>query len=238
MQRSPAFRSFLAPLALAGAVLALLTGCATGPGPRDVRDFNTVVIDAGHGGHDSGAISHGQRGGVVRKGRKRVRIASIPRVREKDLNLNVARKVEAGLKAHGFQTVMTRRDDRFVPLDTRAAISNQYRKSVFLSIHFNHSPKRHVHGAEIYHNDKGTAYFSKRILRSLGMVDGVSQRFVKTANFRVLRKSQGPAILVESAYLSNQAEALRCMDPAYQQRLADRIVQAVVEQRQPSSARR
>ncbi len=237
MQRPPALRSLFLPLALVGAVLIFLTGCASGPGARDVRDFHTVVIDAGHGGHDSGAISHGRRGGVVRKGRKRVRVASVPRLREKDINLNVAKKVEAGLKAHGFQTVMTRRDDRFIPLDTRAAISNQYRKSVFLSIHFNHSPKRHVHGAEVYHNDKGTALFSKRILRSLDGVPGISSRFVKTANFRVLRKSDGPAILVESAYLSNHAEAVRCMDPAYQQQIADAIVQAVADQRHPAGGR-
>lgn len=197
-------------------IVLLLGGCAgiEGPVPRDIRDFNRVVVDAGHGGHDSGAIPRG-----------RLRVA------EKDLALDVAQRVERRLRADGFHTVMSRAGDRFVPLDDRVVLSNQRRKSLFVSIHFNDSRKRGIQGAEIYHNGVGTYGLTEKMARALRGVPGCRVRFVKTASYRVLRKSQGPAVLVECGYLSNPAELSRCMRADYREKLAAAIAQAIVEQR-------
>lgn len=81
------------------------------------RGFNTVVIDPGHGGHDSGA---------------RNRIS-----READLNLSVAKKLRDRLKSMGYQTVMTRETDNFISLQDRVRIANKYSNAIFISIHFN-----------------------------------------------------------------------------------------------------
>jgi len=212
-----AFRVFpRAPLFvfLASGCLLWLGGCATIP-YYNVTDFDTVVIDAGHGGHDSGAFTRGRRS----------------RVLEKYLALDVARRLEPKLRAAGFRTVMTRRDDRFISLDRRAAISNAHSDSVFISIHFNDARRRAVHGVETYHNRRGTWQLAARIERSLASMPRGENRGVKTANFRVLRKSRGPALLVECGFLSNPSEAARCANAAWREQVADRLARAIIEQR-------
>ena len=206
-------------------VLLGLAGCAT-PESRQITKFTTVVVDAGHGGHDSGALSRTSR---VKIKRRYVSVGT--RVQEKDLALDVARRVKAELAGSGLRVVMTRDDDRFIPLDGRVAISNQRRDSLFVSIHFNDSRKRNIHGAEVYHNARGTEDFARRMARSLASIPGVSNRGTKVAHFRVLRNSRGPAVLIESGYLSNPAEAARCATPEHRQRLAGAIARAIIEQR-------
>src|SRR5262249_50691605 len=83
----------------------------------DVGKIQTVVLDAGHGGHDKGQMS---RYGA-----------------EKDFALDVARKLRPLLQAKGLRVIMTREGDYFVPLEVRAKIANSARNSVFVSIHFN-----------------------------------------------------------------------------------------------------
>ena len=82
-------------------------------------NFRTVVIDAGHGGHDNG----GQWG----------------RVYEKHLALDTAYRLESKLKALGYQTVMTRRSDYFISLPQRVNMANRYRNAIFVSIHYNYT---------------------------------------------------------------------------------------------------
>jgi len=90
-----------------------------------------VVVDAGHGGRDAGATGpHGTR--------------------EKDVALAVAKKVAARLKALGFQVVMTRTRDVFVPLDERTRIANEARADLFVSIHCNAARRRTLHGVETW----------------------------------------------------------------------------------------
>ena len=191
-----------------------LGGCATKT-CYNVTDFDTVVIDAGHGGHDSGAFSRGRRS----------------RVLEKDVALDVARRLEGKLRAAGFHTVMTRRVDRFIPLDERARISNARRDSVFVAIHFNDTRRRTIHGAETYHNGRGTWQLAARVERSLASMPGGANRGVSMAHYRVLRKSNGPALLVECGYLSNSTEAAHCANPAWREQTATRLAQAIIEQR-------
>ncbi|MEI8235519.1 MAG: N-acetylmuramoyl-L-alanine amidase [Verrucomicrobiota bacterium] len=212
-RRLPARRpSLLLLLALGG--MLWLGGCATGY--YNVTDFDTVVVDPGHGGHDSGASTRGRR----------------TRLLEKDLTLDVARRINGKLRAAGFRTIMTRVDDRFITLDDRVDCSNAYRKSVFISIHFNDACRRSVHGAETYHNRRGTWQLAERIEHSLASMPGGEDRGVKTARYRVLRKSDGPALLVECGFLSNPAEAARCGNAAWREQVATRIANAIIVQRQ------
>ncbi len=218
--------------ALCAGVLLGLAGCA-GPASREVTRFTTVVVDAGHGGHDSGAVARPSYStSRSRKGRKAkpVLVSSVRAV-EKELAVDVARRLKSRLTEEGLRVVMTRGDDTFIPLDERVAISNRQRNSIFVSIHFNDSRKRHIHGAEVYHNGRGTEEFARRIVRSLATVPGVANRGTKHAQFRVLRNSLGPAVLIECGYLSNPAEAARCATPAHRQQLAEAISRAIMEQR-------
>jgi len=216
LPRAVAFRSVLrsGALLLAG-LLALLLGFGGCASPGDFGKITTVIIDAGHGGHDSGAL--GRHRGL--------------RVVEKDLALDTALRVERKLKAAGVRTVMVRWDDRFVRLDDRVAISNRHSDSLFLSIHYNYSRKRSVRGVEVYHNDRGTARFAHELATSVASSARKPKRFVQTASFRVLRKSRGPAVLVECGYLTHRGEAALCATEAHREAIADGIVRALLNRR-------
>ena len=202
-------------LLLALGCMFWLSGCAT-VGYYNVTDFDTVIVDAGHGGHDSGASTRGGRLHLL----------------EKDLTLDMARRINGKLRDAGFRVVMTRVNDRFIPLDDRVDCSNAYRKSVFVSIHFNDTSRRSVRGAETYHNRRGTWQLAERIEHSLASMPGGEDRGVRTARYRVLRKSEGPALLVECGYLSNPREAANCGNAAWREQVATRISNAIIAQRQ------
>lgn len=189
----------------------LLSGCATGVKDTS-RSFKTVVIDAGHGGHDNGARS--RWGG-----------------QEKNHALSVALKLEPKLRAAGFKTVMTRKGDYFVPLNDRASISNRQSNALFISIHFNHSPKRRISGAEVYYKSEPSRVIAQRILASIDALPASHARYVKTANFRVLKLNHYPAVLVECGYLSNRSEGQLSASAQQHERLATAIAKAVIEQR-------
>ncbi len=187
-------------------------GCV-GPAVKDTsHSFRTVVIDAGHGGHDSGTRS--RWGG-----------------NEKDATLAVATRLQPKLAAAGFQTVLTRSTDQFIELNERARISNRQTNAVFVSIHFNEAPKRAVHGTELYYTSPVSLGLAQHILGKVSVLPGACARGLKTANFRVLRLNEYPAVLVECGYLSNPAEAKRCAASAYQDCLAEAIAAGVIEQR-------
>lgn len=202
-------------LALLGGAVALLSGCESTVRVKDTsRTFRTVVIDAGHGGHDLG--THSRWGGV-----------------EKNHALDVALRLESKLRSVGFKTVLTRKGDYFVPLDRRARISNRQANAIFVSIHFNEGPSRKARGAETYYRSPPSREIAAKIQRAVVALPGVSSRGVKTANFRVLRRNGYPAVLVECGFLSNPSEGARCATPGYREMLAAAIAAALVEQRGP-----
>lgn len=191
----------------------LFAGCASSGVRNSSRSFRTVIIDAGHGGHDYGTRSSRY-------------------IQEKDAALDVALRLEPKLRAAGFKTVMTRKTDNFVTLDNRVRISNGQRNAVFVSIHFNEArPKPYISGAEVYYHSPASAELAQRMLRHVGSLPGSQPRFTKEARFRVLRLNLNPAILIEGGYFTNRAEAGRFATPAYRDALATEITKALVEQR-------
>lgn len=200
---------------VAAGLLCSLAGCAT-ERPRPIkntsRTFRTVVVDAGHGGRDSGAV---RRYGPP----------------EKIVALDVAQRVEKKLRESQLKTVMTRNSDVFIPLDTRVAIENSQKNSIFVSIHFNDSRRRAVHGFETYYHSPTSYDLARRIQDKLLTLPRAVNRGVRPANFRVLRKAAYPAVLVECGFLSNRAEGRSARSSDYREQLADKIAEAIVEQR-------
>jgi N-acetylmuramoyl-L-alanine amidase len=201
----------------AGAVLCLLflAGCKTvseQQAKNTSRSFTTVVVDAGHGGRDSGAY---RRFGPP----------------EKVATLDVANRLSRKLRESEFKVVMTRTNDVFVPLDTRVDIENSTPNSVFVSIHFNDSRRRGVKGFETYYHSPYAADLARNVQNSLCTIKGSVNRGVHTADFRVVRKAVYPAVLVECGYLSNRGEGREALSQEYREVLADRIAQAIVESR-------
>ena len=196
-------------------LLGAVTACSTtrkGVNRNTSKTFTTVVVDAGHGGKDTGAY---RRFGPP----------------EKMATLDVARRLNRKLRESQLKTVMTRSGDVFISLDQRVAIENRQKNAIFVSIHFNDSRKRGIHGFETYYHSPSARDLAERIQAKLMTIPHSANRGVHTANFRVLRLAAYPAVLVECGFLSNRLEGGQARDTEYRELLADRIAEAVVEQR-------
>jgi N-acetylmuramoyl-L-alanine amidase len=200
--------------ALTIGLLALLADCATAPkaAKNTSKTFTTVVVDAGHGGKDNGAYR--RFGGA-----------------EKVATLDVARRLDRKLRESQIKTVMTRSSDVFISLDERVAIENSQKNAIFVSIHFNDSRRRGIHGFETYYHSGDSFDLANRIQGKLMTIPHSANRGVHTANFRVLRLAYYPAVLVECGFLSNRSEGNQARDWEYRELLADRIAEAIVDQR-------
>jgi N-acetylmuramoyl-L-alanine amidase len=191
--------------------IVFLGGCAT-VATNTSHTFDTVVVDAGHGGKDSGAWRrHGPP--------------------EKAVALDVALRVNRKLHESQLKTVLTRANDTFIPLDDRVALGNREKNSIFVSIHINDSRRRVVEGVENYYDSPYAYVLASAIERNLATLPGTVNRGVHTARFRVLRNAHYPSVLVECGYLSNRSEARDAADANYREKLADKIAEAIVDYR-------
>lgn len=195
------------PRIVAAALALMLGGWAADAAAQTLR-FSNVVIDAGHGGKDGGSVWNG--------------------LIEKKLCLDVAKRVEAGLKSRGLKTTMTRRADTFVELSQRARLANRVPSSIFVSVHFNGSRTTLISGGEVYYRSARGRVLASAISRSIKSRVTGGTRGIFHGNYKVLRETQMPAVLVECGYLSNKREAARCSTPAHRQKLADAIVNGIL----------
>jgi N-acetylmuramoyl-L-alanine amidase len=170
--------------------------------------FTTVVIDAGHGGKDKGAFRSG--------------------VRESHLTLQMAQRLEVLLKRKGLKTAMTRRSDTFVSLGSRVATANRYRAAVFVSIHFNAYTDSRYRGVETFYGGPAGSKLARAIQTRLASRLKTRNRGVKQRNFKVLRLTKCPAVLVECGFLSHGSERARCRSAAYQQTAAQAICDGII----------
>ena len=150
---------------------------------------------------------------------------------EKMVTLDVAQRLERKLRESQIKIVMTRDSDVFIPLNDRVAMENAQKNAVFVSIHFNDSRKRKTRGFETYYHSGASFDLANRIQQKLMTIPNSANGGIHTANFRVLRLASCPAVLVECGYLSNRSEGNQARDWEYRELLADRIAEAIVEQR-------
>src|SRR5438552_7839947 len=168
----------------------------------------TVVIDAGHGGHDRGGIP-GQR------------------IAEKDMTLDVALRLRNILSANGYHVVMTRGSDVFVPLGGRVAIANSYRNAVFVCIHFNATGRSGASGIETYFYSRESLPLASAVHYYVTGGAPSANRGVRRRGYYVLRKTAIPAVLVECGFLTSPTEGAYAQTTSYRQRLADEIAAGI-----------
>ena len=178
----------------------------------------TVVIDAGHGGYDRGGIP-GQR------------------VSEKDMTLDVARRLKSVLAASGYRVVMTRDSDVFVPLGTRSAIANSYRNAIFVSVHFNSATRSGASGIETYFYSRDSLSLASAIHHYVAGGAPSDNRGVRRRGYYVLRRTNIPAVLVECGFLTNPTEAAYAQNASYRQKLAEAIAAGVGRRNSVASSR-
>lgn len=168
-----------------------------------------IVVDAGHGGKDHGAM----RGGAS----------------EKDLNLSLAMMVRDALQARGFKVYMTRSTDVFLPLPKITAITNQVHPDLFISIHHNASVNASANGIETYYYTPQSVALARKVhareINSVGARDGG----VKKAMFYVIHHTSVPAILCEVGYVSNPSELAELQGFERKSKTARAIADGVVD---------
>jgi N-acetylmuramoyl-L-alanine amidase len=216
--------------------------------------LRTIIVDAGHGGRDPGAVGYGG-------------------VQEKDINLDIAKEVKKAFEAVGLKVIATRDDDEFISLQDRTLLASKSGADLFVSIHSNAHKNRRSRGTEVYYagalsdEDKSEAQrlenekrlvaalkmdknnndlkgivvdmlYAHKLSLSPGMADavsrtlsreaGVSTRGSKPERYYVLRNTLIPAVLVEVGFITNPNEARLLKSPEYRQKLAETITKSIL----------
>ena len=219
------------------------------------RRFQKIIVDAGHGGKDPGALG---RSGT----------------REKNVVLDIAKRLKRRLEEKGFDVAMTRNSDRFISLEERTRIAARVKGDLFVSIHANANRSRNLIGAEVYYpresaqslksNDDyeknckiyinqtsinpnsptvkeilidmlshNKPYESQKLAQHLSqntLNDGETKsRGSKMAGFYVLKNSLMPAVLVEVGYLTNKYEESLLKTNAYRQKIAELLAKGIAD---------
>lgn len=213
--------------------------------PQRLDRSKTIVIDAGHGGNDPGAVGY-------------------KRYREKIVVLQIARELRKVLKSRGYRVYMTRTSDKFIKLSNRTKYAKKKKADIFVSIHANASPKKSAHGIECYFLQRSRSERAKKVaakensmntsemntygkdsflntLNSHNIVasnklaidlqrsmlstlnksyKGVRDGGVRGGPFWVLVGAQMPSVLVEVGFITNTTEAKRLVKTKYQKKLA------------------
>ena len=173
----------------------------------------TVVVDAGHGGNDPGAVG--------------------AEYKEKDLNLAVALLLKAELEKRGLSVVMTKETDIFIPLLQRVNIADDAKAQLFISIHHNAATNHRARGYSVYaprdcsKHPGASLVLAADIQYELQKLPQVVDRGVNFADFVVLRANM-PAVLVELGFISNPTEELMIGAPSRQKIEAAAIAEGVM----------
>ena len=183
--------------------------------PRPIGlSLGRVVIDPGHGGHDTG--TNALRGAP-----------------EKDINLAIAQGVAQRLRQNGVEPVLTRNSDVFIDLGDRVAIANRSGAKLFVSVHADSSDDRSNQGHTVLvpRSPSAESLAAARAISQSLVAAGVRCHAVRRDDrgLRVLTYTTIPAVLVETGFLSNPVEAARLADSAYQDRVAEAISQGIVQ---------
>lgn len=188
-----------------------VTPPVTPPEDNDASKVYKVVIDAGHGGKDPGA-------------------STASGAYEKTFNLSIALKVKALLdNEKRISATYTRSTDTFIELADRVKIANDLKADAFVSIHAN-SYTAKTNGTETYYYRSESKPFAQIMHKYLVKATGLKDNGVRSGNFKVIRETTMPAILIEAGYLSNATDAKALFDSAIQNKIAAAIVSGIKEQ--------
>ncbi len=184
-----------------------------------------VVIDAGHGGSDPGAIGYDSEGK--------------PLLYEKNVNLNISRQVYSLLKKKGVRVYMTRDDDSYVSLAARTEFANALGASLFISIHCNSFTSSDMHGTLVmHHTDESIAQtygvsgrnVANNILAYLPKAMGTADNGRVNGNaMYVIRKANMPSVIVETAFISNAEDRAKLADADCRKAAAEAIVKGIMD---------
>jgi len=194
--------------------------------PWEIESAPLVIVDAGHGGVDGGAVA----GGLI----------------EKNLSLTLARKLCEHLQKLGLRVKMTRDSDIFIELEERSRIAAELKAALFVSLHLNTSDTAAVSGIETYYaaqkslaakrasevsssGKNSNEWLARHLQRHVCLETKAEDRGIKAKNYAVVTHTPCPAALIECGFLTNAEEVTRLKQPAYQDKLTAGIANGVAE---------
>jgi N-acetylmuramoyl-L-alanine amidase len=184
--------------------------------PQVARQVRLIVVDAGHGGKDPGAMS------PPRPGK--------PQLVEKHLTLDIAFRLKRLLEEAGYKVVMTRTEDVYVPLPDRVAIANNLRADAFVSVHLNSFPQPGAQwGTEVYFWTPQSYPLAESIYRNLLAIIGRKGNGIRQRQLYVVRHTVMPSVLVEPCYLNHPEEEELLRDENFREKIAYAICRGIME---------
>lgn len=168
----------------------------------------TIIVDAGHGGHDSGA-----------PGRKS---------KEKDHTLDISRRVQRYLIERGANALLSRSNDTYITLQGRVDFAQSRNADMFISIHMNSSNSSASNGTETFYYTPKSSFLAREIHSEFVAATGRKSRGVSRARFYVIRKTTMPSVLLECAFVSNPTEENIALSSAWRERLAQGVTRGVI----------
>lgn len=215
------------------AVFAVLAVCARVtdsalPASADTSDKPVIVLDAGHGGLDSGAV--GKNGTL-----------------EKDVNLSVVKRLQQLLELSGFRTVLTRSEDisvydagvegirnqKLSDMDNRLELIQSYPDSIFLCIHQNNFTDPAYFGGQMFYNNNnpGNRTLAQLMQNRFAQLQPGNDREIKLTGdeLYLLKSNKNPSLMIECGFLSNPDEEAKLSTTEYQQQLAFTIYSGLLD---------
>ncbi|RKD75265.1 N-acetylmuramoyl-L-alanine amidase [Sinobaca qinghaiensis] len=188
--------------------LSVVEGSSPSPVAGSPLTGETIAIDPGHGGSDPGAVGNG--------------------LQEKDVVLDIGRRVEQKLNAAGSNVVMTRSNDVYVGLERRAQIANSANADSFVSIHAN-AFNGAASGSETfyYSGSRDGAELAGLIQEEMVKALGTADRGSRDGNFSVIRNTSMPAVLAETAFIDEPSDAAKLRSSAFREAAASAIVRGL-----------
>jgi len=177
---------------------------------NDSLEGYTIVLDAGHGGKDPGAIG-------------------VDDLNEKTLALETAHRAANQLQEEGAEVILTRREDTFIPLDDRSQVSNVNDADVFISLHYNAFPDPFSQGVTTYYLDEDAKLLAAYIQSSLSDTVSLSNRGIRQEDFAVLEETDAPAVLMELGFITNPHDARIVQTDAFQEKAVQAITNGVTD---------
>ena len=168
-----------------------------------------VVLDAGHGGSDYGAIREG--------------------INEKDITLDITQRIASILKSKGYKVALTRADDTYVSLQERVDFSANETPELFVSIHVNSAVASEPKGIETHYYHDFSKELAKTVHTHLMKEIDTKDRGLVKSKFYVINHTTVPAILVETGFISNESERSELVTDSRKQKTAKAIAEGIIE---------
>lgn len=187
------------------------------------KENNCIVIDAGHGGNDPGKVGvHGEK--------------------EKELNLQIAKKLKKKLEKKGFQVIMTRDSDnglysrtaknqKVEDMKKRCEIIDNASPLFTISIHQNSYPEEYVKGAQVFYYGQSASGKELAEVLQKSLIENLDKENHRSAkaneSYYLLKKTKSPTVIVECGFLSNKEEASLLSDAEYQKKIVNAISKGI-----------